>query len=238
MLERTVGGPRSWLIDSLIMSKEETSQNLGHQRAYWSSSRWYVERGEPRKWCRLGGNSWLVHQSSLAVLPADTSGSDKLSYCSTQLFHTHLVSNSVLKVPRCVYKRKAFPASQRHWTAIYAGRVSSYAHAVNAWYIRHCTLFLDSVPSVWRTEAISQHTGVWKRIVLADKLINWHKSTLSELFSTPLKNCYALIPYTNDINSKINVVNWKYHVYVHTPLKVTKSDYCLSSLNKVHKTKG
>jgi hypothetical protein len=51
------------------------SQNCGNQRACCSSPGWYVSmkrHGDDDD--AAGDNSWLVHQSSLAVLPAETSG--------------------------------------------------------------------------------------------------------------------------------------------------------------------
>jgi hypothetical protein len=62
-----------WLIDWLWWG-ETMSQNRGHQRAYCSSSRWYVSMVVMMP---AGDNSWLVHQSSLAVLPAETSGESR-----------------------------------------------------------------------------------------------------------------------------------------------------------------
>jgi hypothetical protein len=57
-----------WLIDRLWRD-ETMSLNCGQQWAYCSSPGWYVSME-----IHGGSNSWLVQQSSLAVLPAQTSG--------------------------------------------------------------------------------------------------------------------------------------------------------------------
>jgi hypothetical protein len=68
-------GNEHYMIDCLWWG-ETMSQNCGNQRAYCSTPGWM--------WTRTamvvvvaGENSWLVHQSSLAVLPAETSGASK-----------------------------------------------------------------------------------------------------------------------------------------------------------------
>jgi hypothetical protein len=50
------------------------SQNCCHQRAYCSSPGWYVSVGAMVMIIPARDNSWLVHQSFLAVLPAEISG--------------------------------------------------------------------------------------------------------------------------------------------------------------------
>jgi hypothetical protein len=64
-----------WLIDWACRWSETTSLNCGHQRAYSSSPRWYMSMGNYGGMISREENSWFVHQSSLAILPADTSGS-------------------------------------------------------------------------------------------------------------------------------------------------------------------
>jgi hypothetical protein len=52
---------------------ETMSQNCGHQWAYCSSPGWYVSmESHGDIMIPDAGNSWLVHQSSLAVTPAET----------------------------------------------------------------------------------------------------------------------------------------------------------------------
>jgi hypothetical protein len=53
------------------------SQNCGHQRAYCLSPGWYVNVESHGNDDAGWGYSWLVHQSSLAVLPAETSGASR-----------------------------------------------------------------------------------------------------------------------------------------------------------------
>jgi hypothetical protein len=65
----------SLLIDWLWWG-ETMSQNCGHRRAYCSSP------GDMWAWRAMvtmpaGDNSWVVHQSSLAVLPAETYGASR-----------------------------------------------------------------------------------------------------------------------------------------------------------------
>jgi hypothetical protein len=51
---------------------ETTSLNCGHQQAYCSSLRWYMSmenHSGMMMWTEE--NSWLFHQRSLAILPAD-----------------------------------------------------------------------------------------------------------------------------------------------------------------------
>jgi hypothetical protein len=58
-----------------VGGRETTSLNRGHQRAYCSSPRWYMcveNLGEVM--IPTGENTWHVHQSSLAILSAESSG--------------------------------------------------------------------------------------------------------------------------------------------------------------------
>jgi hypothetical protein len=66
-----------WLIDWLWWD-ETMSQNCVHQQAYGLSPGWYVSMenhgdDDDSSW----GNSWFVHQNSVALLPAETSGSSR-----------------------------------------------------------------------------------------------------------------------------------------------------------------
>jgi hypothetical protein len=52
---------------------EITSLNCGHQRTYSSSPRWYMSVGSHGGMMSTAEN-WFVYQSSLAILPAESSG--------------------------------------------------------------------------------------------------------------------------------------------------------------------
>jgi hypothetical protein len=58
---------------------ETTSQNCDHQRSYCSSpgDMWAWSAMVIKMMMPAGNNSWLVHHSSLTVLPADTSGASR-----------------------------------------------------------------------------------------------------------------------------------------------------------------
>jgi hypothetical protein len=66
------------------------SQNSNHQCAYFASPRWYVnvkshgddDNNDDACW----DNFWLVHQSSLAVLPAETSVANRRNGLRTENF--------------------------------------------------------------------------------------------------------------------------------------------------------
>jgi hypothetical protein len=66
-----------WLNDWLCRWGETISQNCGHQRAYCSSPGWYMSMESYVMMMPTGDNSWLVHQSSFAVLPAETYGASR-----------------------------------------------------------------------------------------------------------------------------------------------------------------
>jgi hypothetical protein len=66
------------------------SQNCGHQRVYCSSPGWYVNMesygGNDAGW----GIYWIVHQSSLAVLPTETSGVNTRNWRSENFTYQYL----------------------------------------------------------------------------------------------------------------------------------------------------
>jgi hypothetical protein len=54
---------------------EATSLNCGHQRAYCLSPRWYMSMDNHDGMMMSTEENWFVHQSFLAILPAESSGS-------------------------------------------------------------------------------------------------------------------------------------------------------------------
>jgi hypothetical protein len=54
---------------------EIMSLNCSHQWSYCSSHRWHMSMENHGGMMLIGENSWLVHQSYLAILPAQTSSS-------------------------------------------------------------------------------------------------------------------------------------------------------------------
>jgi hypothetical protein len=67
----------SWCKATLVATccrwSETTSLNCGHQLAYCSSPRWHLYMSiEHGGMISTGENSWFVHQSSLAILPAES----------------------------------------------------------------------------------------------------------------------------------------------------------------------
>jgi hypothetical protein len=54
---------------------ENTTSICGHQRAYCSSTRWYMSMENYGEMILTGEFSWFVHQSSLAILEAASSES-------------------------------------------------------------------------------------------------------------------------------------------------------------------
>jgi hypothetical protein len=78
-----------WLIDWLIVWLwwgETMSQNCGQQRAYYLSPGWYVSMEGHCVMIPAGDNSWLVHKSSLAVIPAETSGVSRRNWRRSESF--------------------------------------------------------------------------------------------------------------------------------------------------------
>jgi hypothetical protein len=56
---------------------ETMSQNCGHQPVYCSSSASYASMESHGMMMLAGDNAWLVYQSSMAVIPAETSGASR-----------------------------------------------------------------------------------------------------------------------------------------------------------------
>jgi hypothetical protein len=56
---------------------ETTSLNSGHQRACCTPPSWYINVENHGGVMSTGKNSWFVYQSSLAILPAESSGSGR-----------------------------------------------------------------------------------------------------------------------------------------------------------------
>jgi hypothetical protein len=93
------------LIDWLIMMSEITFQNCGHQPACCSSLGLYVNMESHGVGDADWDNSWLVHQSSLAVSPPDTSGtsrrngrrSENIAYQHTKYLKGSLTRRKILR---------------------------------------------------------------------------------------------------------------------------------------------
>jgi hypothetical protein len=64
-------------------------QNCGHQLAYCSSPAWT----DMVTTMPAGDNSWLVHQSSLAALPAETSGASRSNERRSEIFAYHYLKH-------------------------------------------------------------------------------------------------------------------------------------------------
>jgi hypothetical protein len=96
------------LIDWLRWS-ETVSQNCGHQRAYLSSPGRYVSIESHGVMMPAGDNSWLIHQSSLAVLPAETSGAGRRKGRRSENFAYRYLK----------YLKESFTCRKilRHWTS-------------------------------------------------------------------------------------------------------------------------
>jgi hypothetical protein len=73
---------------------ETMSQNCGHQRAYCSSPGWYVNMGAMVVMMSAGDNYLFVHQISLAVLPAETSGASRRNWRMSENLHISIWNTS------------------------------------------------------------------------------------------------------------------------------------------------
>jgi hypothetical protein len=61
--------------DDHVNGGETTSLNYSHQRAYCSSPMWYTSMEKHVRMILAGENSWFIHDSSLAILPAESCSS-------------------------------------------------------------------------------------------------------------------------------------------------------------------
>jgi hypothetical protein len=89
-----------WTLIDWLWWGENMSQNCGHQQSYYSSPRWYmwVRRAMVVMMMPAGNNSWLVYQSSLAILPAEMSGASRRNGQRSENF-----AFSVSEIPQGIF---------------------------------------------------------------------------------------------------------------------------------------